>query len=158
MWICHLLQGHPSFGGVFSCCVFWWHTLRCCLIVLPWVGPTCALLSPPHPHTCSTFKAPLLHLHVATFGSYKQASSFSGWPVCRYLLADLDLFFSFAGVRHHGLDSAPFLTVAPLLWAHICLHSSATIMGRWAWALFLRYFRNVLHLSAKLLDAAETMW
>lgn len=53
---------------------------------------------------------------------------------------------------------APFLTVTLVLCAHICLHSSATIIGRWAWGLFLRYLRNmdVLHLSAKLLDAAET--
>lgn len=54
---------------------------------------------------------------------------------------------------------APFLTIAHVLCALVCLHSSATIIGRWAWGLFLRYLRNtdVLHLSAKLLDAAETM-
>lgn len=47
----------------------------------------------------------------------------------------------------------PFPTTALVLRAHICLHSSASIIGRWAQGLFLRYLWN----TNVLLDAAETM-
>lgn len=159
----------------------------CCLIVLPqWGQP--ALHFHPHIHTPAARSRPLystytwprlapknkpLRFHPGQFVVIFWLIWIMFFPLlestitvltlsscaCLHQLKPQNEFWGETENLQRSLLVAPLLTVALVLWAHICLHSSAAIIGRWAWGLFLRYLRNtdVLHLSKKLLDAAETM-